>query len=212
MLVLKSLAQELGLWLALYGGWGLFSITFLDSSILSFPGITDLLLIHLASRQPDRALIYVAQAVLASILGAYLLYAITSRAGRFVLHKLSPQKIERARHWLERNDFISILVASLLPPPAPLKAFLITAGVLRVNAVRYGAALLVGRSLRYGAVAWLGARYGLQAETYLKHNITWVSLVIVAVVVVLTLGYRRFTRGQSGGAPAEKVSSPADKS
>ena len=203
--MLKSLAQKLGFWLALYGGWGLFSLTFLDSSVLSFPGITDLLLIHLASLQPDRALIYAAQATLGSVLGAYLLYAITSRAGRFVLHKLSPEKIERARHWLERNDFISILVASLLPPPAPLKAFLITAGVLRVNAVRYGAALLVGRSLRYGAVAWLGAHYGLQAETYLKQNITWVSLVIVAVVVVLTLLYRCFARGRSAGAPRDEA-------
>ena len=212
MLVLKSLAQKLGLWLALYGGWGLFSLTFLDSSVLSFPGITDLLLIHLASRQPDRALLYVAQAVLGSVLGAYLLYAITSRGGRYVLRQLSLEKIERARHWLERNDFVSILVASLLPPPAPLKAFLITAGVLRVNAVRYGAALLVGRSLRYGAVAWLGARYGLQAETYLKRNITWVSLVIVGVVVVFTMVYRQFGRGRPAASPADKPSSSSSGS
>ena len=214
MPVLKSLTQKLGFWLALYGGWGLFSLTFLDSSILSFPGITDLLLIHLASRQPDRALIYAAQATLGSVLGAYLLYAITSRGGDYVLRKLSPEKMQRARRWLERNDFVSILVASLLPPPAPLKIFLITAGVLRVNAVRYGAALLVGRSLRYGAVAWLAARYGLQAETYLKRNITWVSLVIVGVVVVFTMVYRQFRREQPAATPADKASSSslADKS
>lgn len=210
--MLKSLAQKLGFWLALYGGWGLFSLTFLDSSVLSFPAITDLLLIHLASRHPDRALIYAAQATLGSVLGAYLLYAITSRGGRFVLRKLPPETMQRARHWLERNDFVSILVASLLPPPAPLKIFLITAGVLRVNAARYGAALLVGRALRYGAVAWLGARHGQQAEAYLKHNITWVSLVIVAVVVVLTLGYRRFTHGQSAVAPGDKAGSSSSNS
>ena len=210
--MLKSLTQKLGFWLVLYGGWGLFSLTFLDSSVLSFPGITDLLLIHLTSRQPDRALIYAAQATLGSVLGSYLLYAITSRGGGFLLRKLPPEKVQRARHWLERNDFISILVASLLPPPAPLKVFLITAGVLRVNPVRYGAALLVGRSLRYGVVAWLGARYGLQAETYLKHNITWFSLVIVAVVVVSTLVYRQFRREQSGGAPADKASSSSSGS
>lgn len=210
--MLKSLTQKLGFWLALYGGWGLFSLTFLDSSILSFPGITDLLLIHLASRQPDRALIYATQATAGSVLGGYLLYAITSRGGDYVLRKLSPEKMQRARRWLERNDFVSILVASLLPPPAPLKAFLIMAGVLRVNAVRYGAALLLGRSLRYGAVAWLGARYGLQAETYLKRNITWVSLEIVALVVVVTLVTRQFRRGRRAASPADKASSSSSPS
>ena len=204
--------KKFGIWLALYGGWGLFSLTFLDSSVLSFPAITDLLLIHLASHQPHLALIFAVQAVLGSVLGAYLLYAITSRGGDYVLRKLSPEKMQRARHWLERNDFVSILVASLLPPPAPLKAFLIMAGVLRVNAVRYGVALLVGRSLRYGAVAWLGARYGLQAETYLRQNITWVSLVIVAVVVVFTLVYRLFKRGRPAASAAAKPSSSSSPS
>jgi membrane protein YqaA with SNARE-associated domain len=201
----KALTQKLGFWLALYGGWGLFSVCFLDSSVLSFPAVTDLLLIHLCARQPERAFLHAVQATLGSVLGAYLLYAITSQGGRYVLRKLSPEKMEPARHWLERNDFVSILVASLLPPPAPLKIFLITAGVLRVNAVRYGAALLVGRVLRYGAIAWLAARYGLQAEAYMKQNITWASLVIVALVVVFTLIYRRLARVRSTGAPPNKV-------
>jgi membrane protein YqaA with SNARE-associated domain len=203
--MLKSLTQELGSWLALYGGWGLFSVCFLDSSVLSFPAVTDLLLIHLCARQPERALLHAVQATLGSVLGAYLLYAITSQGGRYVLRKLPPEKMQAPRHWLERNDFVSILVASLLPPPAPLKIFLITAGVLRVNAARYGAALLVGRVLRYGAIAWLAARHGLQAEAYMKQNITWVSLVIVALVVVFTLIYRRLARVRSAGAPPNKV-------
>ena len=210
---MKSLVQRIGFWLALYGGWGLFSISFLDSSIITFPGISDLLLIHLCSRQPHRAIIYAMQATLGSLLGAYLLYAVTSRGGRYVLGKFSPEKTERARHWLERNDFAAILVVSLLPPPAPLKVFLITAGVLRVNAVRYGAALLVGRALRYGALAWLGAHYGLQALTYLKHNITWVSLVMAAAVALLTFAYRRFTHWRSLATQAKKAppnSSPSD--
>jgi len=201
----KALTQKLGFWLALYGGWGLFSVCFLDSSVLSFPAVTDLLLIHLCARQPERAFLHAVQATLGSVLGAYLLYAITSQGGRYVLRKLSPEKVRVARRWLERNDFVSILVASLLPPPAPLKIFLITAGVLRVNAARYGAALLVGRVLRYGAIAWLAARYGLQAEAYMKQNITWASLMIVAFVLVFTLIYRRLARGRSTAAPPNKL-------
>jgi membrane protein YqaA with SNARE-associated domain len=203
--MLKSLTQRLGFWLALYGGWGLFGLTFLDSSILSFPAITDLLLIHLCARQAERALLYAAQATLGSVLGAYLLYAITSQGGRYVRRKFPPERMLTARRWLARNDFVSILVASLLPPPAPLKAFLITAGMLRVNAVRYGAALLVGRALRYGAIAWLAARYGLQAEAYMKQNITSASLMIVALVLLFTLVYRQLQRGRSAAAPPNEV-------
>ena len=85
--------------------------------------------------------------------------------------RLRRNAIAHAQRWLERNDFVAVLVASLLPPPAPLKVFILTAGLLRVNAVHFGLALLVGRGLRFAAEAWLGARYGVQAEDYLRHNL-----------------------------------------
>jgi membrane protein DedA with SNARE-associated domain len=80
-----------------------------------------------------------------------------------------------------------MLVMALLPPPAPLKIFVFAAGALRMNALRFGAALLVGRSLRFAAEAWLGAHYGTQAEAYLKKNLTWASLMTILVVIGLTL-------------------------
>ena len=92
-----------------------------------------------------------------------------------------------ARRWLERNDFVAMLVMALLPPPAPLKVFVIAAGALRTNALRFGTALLLGRSLRFAAIAWLGAHYGRQAEAFLKQNLTWASLVSIVLVIVLTL-------------------------
>jgi membrane protein DedA with SNARE-associated domain len=92
-----------------------------------------------------------------------------------------------ARRWLERNDLLAMLVMSLLPPPAPLKISVLTAGALRMNALRFGVALLLGRSLRFGAEAWLGARYGAQGEAYVKKNLDWVSLVTILIVIGLAL-------------------------
>ena len=89
---------------------------------------------------------------------------------------------------------MAVLVASLLPPPAPLKVFILTAGVLRVNAINFGLALLVGRGLRFAADAWLGARYGVQAEDYLRHNLGWASLAAVIVIVGLALLQRWWSR------------------
>jgi len=195
---LKSLSAQLAPILALYGGWGLLAISFLDSSFLSFPLVNDLLLIHLSSQYPGRVLIYALQSTAGSLAGAYVTYVISRRAGQLFLRKVSKENMARARHWLDRNDFVSILVASLLPPPAPFKVFLITAGVLRVDPVRFGAALLVGRGTRFLAVGFLGARYGAQAEAYLKANLGWVSLVVVGVVIGVTVISRWLARRRAG--------------
>lgn len=178
----------------LYGGWGLFAISFLDSSFLSFPLINDLLLLHLSSQRPDRVLIYVLQSTAGSVLGAYVIYAISRRGGQLLWGSASPGNKSRAGQWLERNDFAAVLVASLLPPPAPFKVFLITAGALRVNPARFGAALLVGRGVRFAAEGLLAARYGARAEIYLKENIAWVSLLAAALVVMMVLVYRQVTK------------------
>jgi len=185
----KSLSLRLGHVLALYGG-GLFVLSFLDSSFIPFPGVNDLALIVLASQHPARAPFYTLLSTLGSLLGCYVMYGIARGGGRLAGGRSGSVKRNPARRWLERNDFVAMLVAAVLPPPAPLKIFVIAAGALRVNALHFGAALLVGRTLRFAIEAWLGARYGAEAEAYLKKNLTWASVVTVILIIVLTLLYR----------------------
>jgi membrane protein YqaA with SNARE-associated domain len=193
---LKSLASRLGHVLALYGG-GLLVISFLDSSFIPFPGINDLALIVLASQHPARAPFYALLSTLGSLLGCYVMYGIARGGGRLAGGRSAPNKGNRARHWLERNDFVAMLAMCLIPPPAPLKIFVIAAGALRMNALRFGAALLVGRSLRFAAEAWLGARYGAEAEAYLRRNLTWASLVTILIVIGLAFLSRWWKRRQA---------------
>jgi membrane protein YqaA with SNARE-associated domain len=185
--MLKSISAKVGHVLVLYGGWGLFAMSFLDSSLIPFPVVNDLALIVMASKRPAWWPIYALASTLGSVCGAYLLYGIARGGGKFFFRKTTPHAIAHARRWLERNDFVAVLVASILPPPAPYKVFVLTAGLLRVNAVNFGLALLVGRGLRFGAEAWLGARYGVQAQDYLRHSLGWASLAIVIVIVGLAL-------------------------
>jgi undecaprenyl-diphosphatase len=193
--MLKSLSAKLGHVLVLYGPWGLFAMSFLDSSLIPFPVVNDLVLILMASKRPAWWPIYALATTLGSVGGAYLLYGIARGGGRFFFRKTTPQSITHARRWLERNDFVAVLVASILPPPAPLKVFILTAGLLRVNALRFGLALLVGRGLRFGAEAWLGAHYGVQAQDLIRHNLGWTSLAIVIVIVGLAL-LQRWIKGK----------------
>lgn len=204
----KSLSARLGSFLALYGGWGLLAISFLDSSFLSFPLVNDLLLIHLSSQHPAMALIYALQCTLGSVLGACVMYAAARSGAKFLWRRTPAARMARIERWVERNDFVAILVISLLPPPAPFKLFAIAAGALRVNALRFGAALLVGRGLRFAAEGLLGARFGAAAEAYVMKNIGWVSIVTIVLVVALTL-ITRWLRGRAAqGTGGEAGSGP----
>jgi membrane protein YqaA with SNARE-associated domain len=187
LLLLKSLSLKLGHVLALYGGVGLFALSFLDSSFVPFPGINDLALIVLASQHQARAPFYALMSTVGSLLGCYVIYGIARGAEKLTERRSPSTKGSSARRWLERNDYVAMLVMCLLPPPAPLKIFVITAGALRMNALHFGVALLLGRSLRFAAEAWLGARYGAQGEAYLRKRLGWVSLVTILIVIGWTL-------------------------
>jgi membrane protein YqaA with SNARE-associated domain len=194
---MKSLSVKLGHLLVLYGGWGLFAMSFLDSSLIPFPVVNDLALIVMASNRPARWPLYALASTLGSVGGAYLLYELARGGGKFFFRKTTPHSITHAQGWLRRNDFLAVLVASILPPPAPLKVFILTAGMLRVNPINFGLALLVGRGLRFGADAWLGARYGVQAQVYLRHNLGRASLAAVILIVGLALLQRWWKRREA---------------
>lgn len=197
MSFLKNLTQHLAHSLVLYGALGLFAISLLDSTFIPFPLVNDLLLMHLSSLSPARMPFYVLDCTAASVLGAYVLYAIGHGGGKFFRRKFSPEKMSRAQHWLDRNDFAAILVISLLPAPAPFKLFLVTAGAVGMNRLRYGAALVVGRGARFLAEGWLAVLYGARAEAYLRANLAWVSLAVAVAVAAVAVAYRLFSKRPS---------------
>lgn len=196
---LQTFAIHLGHVLGRHGGWGLFLINVLDSSVLAFPLINDILLIHMASRRPDMAFIYAFLCTAGSIAGSFAIYGVAHGGGR--LFKRNPEMREagRARRWLKRNDFATVLVAALLPPPTPFKVVPIVAGALGMKPARLGAALILGRGLRFALEAWVGMRYGAQAEEYLKYHLGILSFIAAASVVLLVVVYRYLQKT----APAE---------
>ncbi len=191
---IKVLEATLSHSLSHYGGWGLFLISYLDSSFLAFPFINDLLLIKFSSIRPHQVVPYTLECTAGSVLGAYTIYVLTLHGTKVLSRTTTAKEKSAVRHWVERNDLLSILVASLLPPPMPFKVFAIIAGSIRVSVWRFLLALIIGRGLRFGFEAWLGVYYGVAAQEYLKKNSLGISLIMVAVVVVSALLYRGFKR------------------
>ncbi len=191
---LQTLAAHLGHVLGHYGAWGLFLINVLDSSVLAFPLINDLLLIHMSSRQPGLAPLYAACCTAGSMVGSFAIYALGRGGIRFFRRNPEMREAGRARRWLARNDFVTVLTAALLPPPTPFKVVPIVAGAIRMNVARLAVALLIGRGLRFAFEAWVGMRYGAEAESFLRYHLVFLSLAAAASVILLVATYRYLQR------------------
>lgn len=179
------------------GGPGLFLIAFLDSSVLTFPVINDLLLIDLSIRFPKRMPYYAAMATIGSVTGCVLLYYIARKGGEAMLQKYAGPRADRIHGWLKRNGFLSILVTALLPPPNPFKVFVVAAGALEMPMRSFVLGLLVARAIRYFGEGFLAVRYGDQASDYLMTHKLEVSGMTLLVVLVLYLA-SRVAFGRSG--------------
>ena len=92
------------------GGLGIFLVAFLDSSVLSFPVVNDLLVIRLSILNPSRMPDYALMATLGSLLGCLVLYFLARKGEEVMFHKYAGARAARIRHWLEKNDFGRTLV------------------------------------------------------------------------------------------------------
>jgi len=188
------------------GAPGLFLISFLDSSVLTFPIINDLLLIQLSMQRPARMPLYALLAALGSVLGCVLLYFIARKGGEALFHRKAGKHAHAIRHWVEQNGFVGMLVAALLPPPTPFKFFVFAAGVFEVPLFSYTSAISIARLFRYFGVGYLAIRYGADAMPYLMHHklqvtVSVVSLVIVSYALSRLLLRRRTPPGDTNQPP-----------
>ncbi len=183
---LSGWRQKIVMFAGALGAPGLFLISFLDSSILTFPVINDLLLIELCIQKPLRMPLYAAMAMTGSVLGCVLLYFIAKKGGEAFFHKKAGERGHAIRHWVQKNGFGGMLAAALLPPPTPFKIFVFAAGVFEVPLSSFASAIALARAMRYFGIGYLATRYGEQAMPFIaQHKIQ----VAVGVVVFVAVSY-----------------------
>jgi membrane protein YqaA with SNARE-associated domain len=168
-----------------FGGGGLFVVTFLDSSVLSFPFFPDAVLIQLCVANPARMPYYAFMAAFGSLAGCVVLYALAKKGGEAFFHKHARGKAETIKRWVEQHAFLSAFLPAVLPPPIPFKPFVLAEGVFQAPWRTFVLAILLGRGLRYGAEGILAVRYGDSALVFLKtHGIAFALGTIAAVLVL----------------------------
>jgi len=170
---------------ATLGGGGLFIVAFLDSSVLSFPIVADLLVIESSVQNHARMPYYAAMATIGSLAGCIWLYLIAKKGGEALFERRAAKWAKNTRRWVTQNAFLSAFVPALLPPPLPFKAFVLAEGVFQVPMRTFVVALLLGRGLRYFIEGILAVKYGQMATVYLLSHGRTVGLVTVVVVIAL---------------------------
>ena len=175
---------QISQYLISFGPFGLFAIAFLDSVLVPMPGGVDAVLLLLAAARPSWLLIYVAAATIGSTIGCVALYWLSQRAGKKALSKFSASKQKRVKDLIDRYDVMSVLVASLLPPPFPFKLFVVSAGVFRLNLMRFTLAVAGGRTFRYLLLGYLAARYGDEAKELLTRYYPAIGITLAVLIIL----------------------------
>jgi len=200
---LKSLLHFVTKWLTrlseylvTFGAFGLFAVAVLDSTFVPLPSSVDALLILLSTTNPSWMLLYAFMATSGSAVGCLILYLISRRAGARALNRFSETKRQRVKNWIERYDALSVLVATLLPPPFPFKLFVVSAGVFRFSLTRFMLAIIAGRAFRFLLLGYLAVRYGGAAKEMLTKHYPWIGLGVVAAILLFVLVKRWMRRGR----------------
>lgn len=150
----------------------------------------------LSAYHPAWMPLYAAAATIGSVIGCLFLYQLSAKTGNKALSKIAPEKQAQIKGWIEKYDALAILVASILPPPFPFKAFVITSGVFRLRMWRVAAAITVGRAFRFLLEGYLAIRYGQQAKEILEQHYPTIGITLAVLIVIFFIG-RNLLKGKT---------------
>lgn len=170
-----------------YGTPALFILSFAESSF--FPVPPDVLLIALVLGARQRwfryALICTVASVVGGLGGYFIGYALFETVGRKIIAFYQAEHYyEKVMAWYARYDYWIVFVAALTP--IPYKVFTIASGVFHMNLLGFSLVSVVGRGMRFFAVAALLYWFGPPMKRIIDK---YFDLLCVAFVVLLVGGF-----------------------
>jgi len=170
------------------GPWGVLLGSFIDSASVPIP--IDVLMGMWAWADKRHFYVFALLAALGSSLGGLIPFFVGRAGGElFLLKRVDRARFESLRAQFEKQEFLAVMVPSLLPPPTPWKLFVFGAGVFEMRTLNFVLAVFVGRCIRFGIETALVVKYGPQivnvvadmARTHLVLTLLALALIFVAL-------------------------------
>ena len=167
------------------GLWGAGAVALLDSSTIPVP--MDAILAVYIWQNKSHFWLYCLLAAAGSAVGGLLPYGLGRAGGElFLLKRINRARFEELRDRFERQEFLAVMIPSMLPPPTPWKVFVFAAGVFEMRVLPYMVAVFAGRLVRWLVLAALVLKLGPDAVKLVAHHAA-TALLLVAVLVALAV-------------------------
>jgi len=165
------------------GFWGAGAVALLDSSTIPVP--MDAYLAISIWNDKHRFLLYCLLASLGSAVGALLPYALGRAGGElFLLKRINRQRFDAIRDRFERQEFLAVMIPSMLPPPTPWKVFIFASGVFEMRVLPFMLAVFLGRLVRWLILSALVLELGPGAADIVAHHALATVLVVGLLAVI----------------------------
>ena len=178
------------------GVWGAFGIAAVDAAFLGLP--LDPVIAGYVYADRSRFLVYALMAAVGSALGSLIIYAIGYEGGELLLRqRISTERFERIRGAFEKREFWALMLPSMLPPPAPFKLFVFSAGVFEMHFTHFLLAVFCGRMVRFLVLSGLTVVFGPHVATFagiLLHKHLALTLGSAAAVIIFAYVIYRLWR------------------
>ena len=173
----KFVALFLANFLAKFGIWGVGAVALLDSSTIPVP--MDLILAGYVWADKTHFWLYCLLAAAGSAVGGLLPYGLGRAGGElFLLKRVNRKHYERIRARFERQEFLAMMIPSMLPPPTHWKACVFAAGVFEMRVVPFMLSVFCGRLVRWLVLSALVLKLGPGAVEVVEHH----RLALLAIV------------------------------
>jgi len=130
-----------------FGLFGLFIVSGLGATIfipfsaeMSFP-------VLVGASIPDLHIL--AAATGGAYIGTVINYAIGYKGGKYALKDVAEKDLKKAQDMMNKYGWFGIMGAMVIPLPLPVDPITILCGIARMDFLRFSAAIIAGKGLKY---------------------------------------------------------------
>jgi membrane protein YqaA with SNARE-associated domain len=176
------------------GFWGVGGIGFIDAAAIPVP--MDLIIAGYVWADKRHFYLYVLLASVGSALGGLVPFFLGRAGGElFLMKRINRARYEQLRDRFGKQEFLAMMIPSMLPPPTPWKLFVFAAGVFEMKTVHFILSVFAGRFIRYIITALLTIEYGPQIVNMItvlttRHRIALAIVVSALLALLVYWGWR----------------------